>query len=769
MRNALPGLLLILLSIAPAHAAVESGLWYDRLHSGHGLDLHRQGGVLFGAFYTYDANNAVEWLWLQTADVAAPTSPLTRYRRAAGAVAGSSAGSISLTPVTACPDGIARTDARTLLRMDFTLDGREQTWCVEPLLPATPEPLAVLSGAWYSPADPGWGVMSHAFAGADGAAWLYRTMYFHDAAGNPRWAFAQDRAAGLGQSQLYYTPVVECFGCPAISLLPAPIGSATLTLTQPLPATDASRNRVALSLRFQDGAPFARDTALALLSAPARVPGAVATREGPAAGRVLDDGVEKFMNLPFAEAPIGALRWRAPQAPRVRTALRDARATGPGCVQPPGQGAFSSAPAVQNEDCLQLNVWRPASPGPHPVMVWIHGGGLTQGSAVQELNGVPIYDGAAFARLGVVFVSVNYRLGPFGYLAQRDFVGEAADQPQAGNYGLLDQIASLAWVRDNIAAFAGDPARVTIFGESAGGVSTCALLASPLARGLFARVIVQSGNCLQNVPTLATAFAQGDRITAAAGCTNAGDRRACLRNIDAATLLAVAQPVVDPANVSNVGEEFGLVVDGVALSEPPGRALTAARGAALPLMIGVNDDETTTLVPATSLPATVAGYEAAISTRFPPIAGAVLQRYPAAAYATPQAAYQDLLDDLLFTCAARRAAADHATAGNIVYHYALSAILPDLAQLQSFHGADIVLLFGPRTQALPDERALSTLMRRAWADFASGREPGNTDGVPWPRYDAATRRSLEFTGPGARVIDDYRRDYCQFWSAFATL
>ena len=154
----------------------------------------------------------MQWLWLQTADVDAPASALTRFRRLQGALVGTNAGAISLTPVASCPDGFARDGARALLRMDFTLDGAAATWCVEPLLPATEEPLAVLSGAWFDPAEPGWGVMTHAWTGGDGRAQLYRTVYFHDAAGDPRWAFAQDAAGSLSQAETYYTPRVECSG-----------------------------------------------------------------------------------------------------------------------------------------------------------------------------------------------------------------------------------------------------------------------------------------------------------------------------------------------------------------------------------------------------------------------------------------------------------------------------------------------------------------------------------------------------------------------------
>jgi para-nitrobenzyl esterase len=279
---------------------------------------------------------------------------------------------------------------------------------------------------------------------------------------------------------------------------------------------------------------------------------------------------------------------------------------------------------------------------------------------------------------------------------------------------------------------------------------------------------VQSGNCLWNPPTLATALAQGDRVTRAAGCEAAPDRRACLRALTPAQLLAAVPPVIDPAGLSD-GESFGLAVDGFVLPESPGRAIAAGRAAPVPLMIGVTDDETTTLVPANSLPATVAGYEAAIRARFPMLAEPVLARYPASGYASPQRAYQDLLDDLLFACAARRAAADHAAQGAPVHHYVLTEILPDLAPLESFHGLDVALLFGPRAQAGSSERALATRMQQAWIDFASGREPGSGTPVAWPRYRADARRSLEWNGERAAILEDDRGATCGFWSQFVVL
>lgn len=753
-------LALLLLLSAPLSAAVESGLWYDRTREGHGLDLHRFGDVFFGTFYTFDQTGKVQWLWIQTTDGPTPQSTLGRFTRGSnGVVSGRDVGEIRFTPVTACPDGFAREGARALVRLDFALDGRAATWCIEPLLPPSPPAMAVTNGAWYAPDDSGWGLMSHAYALPDGSTQAFRILYFHDQAGQPRWAYSYASGPELEQDAVFYTPYVECTDCPTSLILTTRIGNGRIRLSEPLVAADATRNRIDVNVAIDGEQPFVKSKALGILSTPVRIPGGAATSEGPLAGSVLASGIERFLDVPYVQPPTGALRWRAPQAPAVRASVRAAREPGKLCPQP------EAGMGPQSEDCLQLNVWRPATPGPHPVMVWIHGGGHTQGSAVQVQDGALFYDGTPFASRGVVYVSINYRLGLLGYLAQRDFLGEAPDYPQAGNYGLLDQIAALSWVQRNIASFGGDPTKITIFGESAGGVSTCALMAAPAARGLFQRAVVQSGNCLWSPPSLTTGLAQGDRVTSATGCASASDKRACLRALAPAQLMTAVPPVVDPAGM-NDGESFGPILDGSALTEAPGRAIANGTAAPVPLLIGVTDDETTTLVPANTLPATVAGYEAAIHARFVTIGELVLQQYPASAYPSPQRAYQDLLDDALFTCAARRSAADHANRGYPTWHYVLTETLPQpgVAPLESFHGLDVVLLFAPAERLA--EYPLAARMQRAWVEFASGATPGSGDGQPWPLYQPASRLSRELNGARNGDLVDYHRDACVFWERY---
>lgn len=739
------GLALLMLTSTLLHAEVESGAWYDRQHNGHGLDLHRAGPLLFGLFYTYDQRGASEWLWLQSEQLDAPRSELTRFERTPSGMIGSPAGAIALTEVNECPDGFARPGARRLLRMDFHIGERAATWCIEPLLPVDRPPLAVLSGVWYAPDDSGWGLTTHAFADAAGVTQRFQTLYFHDGAGHPRWAFALNSGDALTQSQNWYMYYVECSGCPFSPPLTTPVGASVLTLTQPLVLADSLRNHFSVAVHFEDDPPFVRDAALGQLSTPLKVGAAAATAEGPVAGLTLADQIESYTRIPYARPPVADLRWRAPQQQPPRNVLLQTREFGLACAQ------RNLPPEQISEDCLQLNVWTPSTPGQHPVMVWIHGGDFVEGSAVQRYGENPLYDGAEFARRNIVFVSLNYRLGALGFLAQRTFIGETQTHPQAGNYGLLDQVAALQWVHDNIGAFGGDSGRVTIFGESAGASSVCALLTAPTARSLFQRAIVQSGRCLLQMPGLTTALAQADQLTSTLGCQGA-DPRACLRSVDTEQLL--------------VDGDYGPIVDGSVLPESPGLAIRAGRAAAVPLLIGSNDDESTTLVASSALPTDAASYQAAINNLFPLHDAQVQQQYPLSAYPTAGRAFLDLLDDLWFSCPARRTATDHAAQGHPVFHYALTEILPDLPILESFHGLDVLLLFVTRAGAQGSERQLGELMRSAWVDFAYGREPGISARLAWPRYQAGSRQSLELNGNNLHILNDYRGAQCGFWGQF---
>lgn len=232
----------------------------------------------------------------------------------------------------------------------------------------------------------------------------------------------------------------------------------------------------------------------------------VRTAAGEVAG-VTADGVAAWKGIPYAAPPTGPLRWAPPQPASAWRGVREAIAAGPACPQPDrGDGGGAGAPPAQSEDCLTLNVFAPAGAKNLPVMVWIHGGAFRLG-----YGGAPIYDGAAFAHQGVILVTINYRLGLLGFFAHPALAAAAKPGEPLGNYGLMDQVAALRWVQENIAAFGGDPRNVTAFGESAGGSSLVYLLANPATKGLFAKAIVESGGGLQRPGGLADAERRGRR------------------------------------------------------------------------------------------------------------------------------------------------------------------------------------------------------------------------------------------------------------------
>lgn len=302
-----------------------------------------------------------------------------------------------------------------------------------------------------------------------------------------------------------------------------------------------------------------------------------------------DDGILAFKGIPYAAPPIGDLRWRPPAPTRPWTGVRPATDYGHDCVQHviPGDAGASGAP--QSEDCLVVNVWRPALTAPGeklPVLVWIHGGGFLNGAA-----SVPFFDGSEFARDGIVLVSFNYRLGRLGFFAHPALVTEHAGP--VGDYAFLDQLAALQWVHRNIAAFGGDPAEVTIAGESAGGVSVVQLLTWPAARGLFQRAIVMSGggrSYLAPTRLLGEAEATGIAFALAHGITDTGARGlAALRALPVTTVnagLSMAALLIRPDTYAG-----GPIVDGDVVRGPPEARILAGEFAHVPLLVGTVGDD----------------------------------------------------------------------------------------------------------------------------------------------------------------------------------
>ena len=295
-------------------------------------------------------------------------------------------------------------------------------------------------------------------------------------------------------------------------------------------------------------------------------------RRRPRRGRAREHR-HAFLGLPYAAPPTGNLRWRPPQPPAHWQGVRDATSFAPSCPQNPSANPFLP-PGPTSEDCLYLNVYTPtlrsSDDGGRPVLVWIHGGGLTQDAGRN-------YDPAKLAADGIVVVTINYRLGALGFLAHPALASRPGGP--AGNYGLMDQQAALRWVQANIGRFGGDPHNVTIAGESAGGLSVLAQLVSRGSRGLFQRAIIQSGSFALNQQSLAAAEAAGEAFAAKAGCPD--QTAQCLRNL----------PVVEPASTTSPALAIPGVVDGEVLTEPIGTALAAGRFARVPILNGTNHDE----------------------------------------------------------------------------------------------------------------------------------------------------------------------------------
>ena len=370
------------------------------------------------------------------------------------------------------------------------------------------------------------------------------------------------------------------------------------------------------------GAPTATSTATAgTLGRPAVQGGVISGAQA--------DGVWSYLGIPYAAPPIGELRWRPPQPVESWEGTRSCLRYGPSCPQ---QTSLLETALLgvgrTSEDCLYLNVWTPArSPDEKlPVMVWIHGGSFTSGS-----GSMPVYAGEKLAGAGdVVVVTINYRLGPFGFLAHPELSKESP-RGVSGNYGLLDQIAALKWVRHNIAAFGGDPQRVTAFGESAGAISILDLMASPLAGGLFQRAIVQSGILLeaglgsQTGTTLAQAEQAGEAFARRAGVDSSGAAAlAAMRGLSADELLAAAGQKGD---FLTAGLSYKPVVDGYVLPDSATDVFAAGRQLDVPLLIGSNSDEGETFVAQMGSP-TPAQYRAYIRAAFGESADAVLALYP---------------------------------------------------------------------------------------------------------------------------------------------
>ncbi len=493
---------------------------------------------------------------------------------------------------------------------------------------------------------------------------------------------------------------------------------------------------------------------LAASAAPAaEAPAPVRTRHGLVQG-VAEKDLTVYRGIPFATPPVGELRWRAPVPPKPWEGVRSAAEFAPDPYQGDGKGNVS-------EDCLYLNVWTPAkSPGDRlPVLVWIYGGGFSFGS-----TSTPTHNGEHLARKGVILVTINYRVGTLGFLAHPDLSAESPDKV-SGNYGLLDQIAGLKWVQDNIAAFGGDPARVTIFGESAGGISVSMLCASPLAAGLFRGAISQSGGSFgpvrpttypgENMRTLDWAEASGVEYTTKAGAGSLDDlRRMAPEKLPGGWGSGTAWPIVDGWVIPD--DQFKLYESG--------------KYNDVDILVGYNSDEGLSF----SREKTPAEYVANVKERYGPFAERLLGAYPAGADGVPRTA-RDLMRDAAFgwqTWSWARLQARSGESKVFLYYFDQHAERPagtPEADHGMPHGVDVPYVF--QTLDRGDARlaagdwAISETVATYWTNFAKHGDP-NGPGVPaWPEFSSGKPQAMyfkntAFPGPvpsesSLKVLDEY--------------
>ena len=458
------------------------------------------------------------------------------------------------------------------------------------------------------------------------------------------------------------------------------------------------------------------------------------------------EGVRSYKGIPFAAPPTGDRRWKAPQPVISWEGVRACDTFGPECPQAPyPAGSIYARPAEkQSEDCLYLNVWTAAKAGDkRPVMVWIHGGALTRGSGAN-----PAYDGAALAKKGVVLVTINYRLGPFGYLAHPELTAESL-QRASGNYGVLDQVAALRWVQKNIAAFGGDARRVTIFGESAGSWSVNVLVASPLAKGLFQRAIGESGAAFSRNAYLkedrGSGLPSAEKVGLAFQKAAGADSLKALRDLPAEKIVALAND--DPE-----GKKFRTQpnVDGWVLPDEIRNIFAQGKQNDVPVIVGSNANEMTTLTVPATVPKTLADYHKRMATQYGEVMTDFDAVYPAASDAEVPAAYLASLRDTAFTLPMRTWARMTATGRSKAYLYFFSHAPPGPQSklLGAYHAAEIVYVFNNLKQVnRPFEQAdqqLADVMSSYWVNFATTGDP-NGKGLPrWTPYDSNAEPYLEF-------------------------
>ena len=491
------------------------------------------------------------------------------------------------------------------------------------------------------------------------------------------------------------------------------------------------------------------------------------------------EGIQVFRGVPFAQPPLGDLRWRPPLPAEPWEDVKSAERFGPACYQTFSQDAFvwSRGQFERSEDCLYLNIWTKAeTSAPLPVMVWFHGGAHTGGFAHVEL-----FDGTALARKDVLLVTANYRLGPWGFLAHPALSAES-DQGSSGNYGLLDKIAALQWVHDNIEAFGGNASNVTIFGQSAGSMSVCALMTSPLAEGLFHKAIGQSAACFYRFTRDLSGEARGTKLANFLLPDQAQISAEDLRRIDSDQLLKAA---------TNSGWDRGgglIAVDGWVLPEAPQTTFAKGKQAKIPVLLGSLANEGIELLPLNE-GLTESKFDTYLDKRFDGMAALIKQAYEAERLISPGLAQRSIETDLLMALPMRQWAAYQAAIGMPSYLYFMDYVPPayqiyraDKPNLDlpcgprsagAYHSGDLAFVFNNVGKTgdfwNEDDLTMANRISDYWTGFAKTGDPNGRDQPTWETYAASTHNTMMLNLTGEQTDGALRRKVDLLAAAMAAL
>ncbi len=512
------------------------------------------------------------------------------------------------------------------------------------------------------------------------------------------------------------------------------------------------------------------------------------TMSGGSLTGIANEGVEEFLGIPYAQPPIGPLRWHAPQPFPVWDGVREAKQFGSACPQKltyPGPNDPS-----RNEDCLYLNVYRPGgniAHRPYPVMVWIHGGSNTNGSGKD-------YDPTQMVRQnGIIVVTINYRLGVLGWLPMPTI--ESPEGKASGNFGLMDQQAALAWVQKNIGFFGGDPSKVTAAGESAGAFGICANLASPRAKGLFQQAIMQSFDCHQATQSYVDELAHD--VVKKVKCDGGKPEQiaACMRDVPVSVLLDAPEDLrsID-SQLTSVS--FGGYLDGDLIPVQPEAAVTSGVWNKVPILLGSDRNEAAEVTFAglkfQQLKEQGAGgnsaqqywplsehtYKTIISSKFPSESAVLEEVYQGSEYSTPFDSLSSIYSDSYILGCPISPQADILAAQTTVFRYEFAVPntpLPRLVQksagrfLGAYHSGELQYLFSESGYPGPgsnEQQALSERMIRYWGNFVANGDPSNDGDSEWPRYQGKSGDILSLSPAGDSVTNTFDTEHhCQLWAS----